>query len=587
MDTTNANTALASAFVEELARGGVRRAVVSPGSRSTPLAVALWREAGIEVTVIVDERSAAFFALGAAQATGEPVALLCTSGTALANYHPAVAEADESALPLIVLSADRPPELRGIGAGQTIDQIKTFGESVRWFCEVGTHEADDAGLLHMRSVACRALARARGEIRPGPVHLNLPWRDPLSPVPVAGAVTATDPLALHGRDEARPLTAVTRVDLEPTGFILDEVAGHIGDAIAGVIIAGRQTDPELRGPLAHLARASGFPILADATSQLRLGPHDRSYVITTYDTLLRDEHWAKGVVPELVLRFGELPTSKPLRQWLAASGADQIVVDPSGGWNEPTGLAAAILRADPTECASGWAARLEGLGGEQRPAPRAWLDAETAVLSAISADLDAPAAPDITEPALHLALGRAHRDGDLVYTASSMPIRDQETFLGPGEADALLLCNRGANGIDGLVSSGIGAAQASGRPTTIVTGDLGLLHDIGGLAALRDVSTPVRILVIDNGGGGIFHFLPQQQALESEEFEALLGTPRGVSVERAAALFDLPYRRLESLADLPAALAAGTGLIEVRTDRQTNVAAHRRVTERVLAALSS
>jgi 2-succinyl-5-enolpyruvyl-6-hydroxy-3-cyclohexene-1-carboxylate synthase len=586
MDSTNSNTALASAFVEELARGGVKRAFVSPGSRSTPLAVALWREAAIAVTVIVDERSAAFVALGAAQATGEPMALLCTSGTALANYHPAVAEADESALPLVVLSADRPPELRGIGAGQTIDQIKTFGESVRWFCEVGTHEADDSGLLHMRSVACRALARARGEIRPGPVHLNLPWREPLSPVPVEDAVTATDPLALHGRDENRPLTAVTRVDLEPTSFILDEVAGHIGDAIAGVIIAGRQTDPELREPLAHLARASGFPILADATSQLRLGPHDRSYVITTYDTLLRDEHWAKGMVPELVLRFGELPTSKPLRQWLAASGADQIVVDPTGGWNEPTNRAAAILRADPTECASGWAARLEK---EERPAPKVWLHAEAIALMEIAEELDPPggAPAAITEPALHLALGRAHRDGDLVYTASSMPIRDQETFLGPREADVLLLCNRGANGIDGLISSGIGAAQASGRPTTIVTGDLGLLHDIGGLAALRDVSTPVRILVIDNGGGGIFHFLPQQQALASEEFEALLGTPRGVSVERAAALFDLPYRRLESLADLPGALAAGTGLIEARTDRQTNVAAHRRVTERVLAALSS
>jgi 2-succinyl-5-enolpyruvyl-6-hydroxy-3-cyclohexene-1-carboxylate synthase len=584
MDPTNVNTALASAFAEELARGGLRRAVVSPGSRSTPLAVALWREPGIEVTVIVDERSAAFFALGAAQASGDPVALLCTSGTALANYHPAVAEADLAALPLIVMSADRPPELRGIGAGQTIDQIKAFGEAVRWFCEVGTHDADDSGLLHFRSVACRALARARGEIHPGPVHLNLPFRDPLAPIPVEGAVTATDPLALHGRD-GRPLTAVTRVDLEPTPFELDEVAGHIGDAIAGVIIAGRQTDPELREPLAHLARASGFPILAEPTSQLRLGPHDRSYVVTTYDTLLRDEHWGRGVVPELVLRFGDLPTSKPLREWLAASGADQIVVDPSGGWNEPTGRAAAILRADPTELASGWATRLEGLKGEQRPVPRVWLDAEAAALVAIAGAFDKET--EITEPALHLALGRAHRDGDLVYTASSMPIRDQESFLGPGDADVLFLCNRGANGIDGLISSGIGAAAASGRPTTIITGDLGLLHDIGGLAALRDVTTPVRIVVIDNGGGGIFHFLPQQQALAGDEFEALLGTPRGVSVERAAALFDLPYRRLESLADLPETLAAGTGLIEVKTDRQTNVAAHRRVTERVLAALSS
>jgi 2-succinyl-5-enolpyruvyl-6-hydroxy-3-cyclohexene-1-carboxylate synthase len=581
VDWTNANTALASAFVEELARGGLRRAVVSPGSRSTPLAVALWRAPEIEVTVIVDERSAGFFALGAAQASSEPVALLCTSGTAVANYHPAVCEADESALPLIVLSADRPPELRGIGAGQTIDQIKVLGSSVRWFCEVGTHDADDEGLLHYRSLACRALAAARGETRPGPVHLNLPWREPLAPVPVDGAVTATDPLALEGRDE-RPLTAVTRMDLEPSGFLLDEVAGHIGDAISGVIIAGRQLDPELREPLAHLAHVSGFPILAEPTSQLRCGPHDRSRVITTYDQLLRDERFARSVVPELVLRFGEMPTSKPLRAWLVESGADQIVVDPSGRWNEPSRRAAAILRADPTELAAGWAVRLEG---EERGEPSAWIAAERAACGALEGELNPAGA--ISEPALHLALGRAHRDGDLVYTASSMPIRDQESFLAAEETDVAFLCNRGANGIDGLISSGIGAAEASGRPTTIVTGDLGLLHDLGGLAALRDVSTPVRIVVIDNGGGGIFHFLPQEEAMGAEEFEALLGTPRGVDVARAAALFDLPHHRLESLAELPVALATGTGLIEVRTDRQTNVAAHRRATTAVHNAVAS
>lgn len=572
MDTTNANTALASAFAEELARGGLRRAVVSPGSRSTPLALALWREPEIEVTVIVDERSAGFFALGAAQASGGPVALLCTSGTAVANYHPAVCEADESAVPLVVLSADRPPELRGIGAGQTIDQIKVFGASVRWFCEVGTHEADDDGLLHYRSVACRALAAARGEIRPGPVHLNLPWREPLAPAPVEGAVTATDPLALSGRD-GRPLTAVTRIDLEPSGFLLDEVAGHIGDAIAGVIVAGRQLDPELREPLAHLARVAGFPILAEPTSQLRCGPHDRSHVITTYDQLLRDERFSRSVVPDLVLRFGEMPTSKPLRSWLAASGADQIVVDPYGGWNEPSRRAAALLRADPTELAAGWAARLESA---ERGDPEAWIAAERTARGALEGALGGEG--PITEPALHLALGQAHRDGDLVYTASSMPIRDQESFLAAEEADALFLCNRGANGIDGLLSSGIGAAVASGRTTTIVTGDLGLLHDIGGLAALRDASVPVRIVVIDNDGGGIFHFLPQAGALGGDEFEALLGTPRGVDVAKAAALFDLPHHRLESLDELPIALAAGTGLIEVRTDRGSNVEAHRRAT---------
>jgi 2-succinyl-5-enolpyruvyl-6-hydroxy-3-cyclohexene-1-carboxylate synthase len=581
MDPTNANTALASAFVEELARGGVRHSVVSPGSRSTPLAVALWRHPAIDVTVNLDERAAAIYALGAAQATRAPVAMLCTSGTAAANFHPAICEADESAVPLIALTADRPPELRGIGAGQTIDQIKLYGSSVRWFCEVGTHAADDDGLLHLRSVACRALAAAKGEPRPGPIHLNLAWREPLSPAPVEGAVTATDPLALDGRGE-RPLTAVTAIDLEPSQFLLEEVAGHIGNARSGVIVAGRQLDPELREPLAHLARVAGLPILAEPTSQLRYGPHDRSHVITTYDHLLKDGRFAEAVKPDLVLRFGEMPTSKPLRAWLTASGADQIVVDPLGGWNEPTNRAAAVLRADPTELAAGWATRLES---EARGAPQAWLDAERVARSTIEVALDREDL--ISEPALHLALGHAHAGGDLVYTASSMPIRDQEAFLPGGAADLHFLCNRGANGIDGLVSSGIGAAHASGRPTTIVTGDLGFLHDLGGLAALRDVSTPVRIIVIDNDGGGIFGFLPQAKALDKSEYEALLGTPRGIDVAKAADLFSLPHQEIDSLSQLPGALASGTSLIEIKVDRQANVELHRRLSTAVGSAVAT
>ncbi|MGA8747127.1 MAG: 2-succinyl-5-enolpyruvyl-6-hydroxy-3-cyclohexene-1-carboxylic-acid synthase [Solirubrobacterales bacterium] len=575
MDLTNANTALASAFTEELARGGLNHVVLSPGSRSTPLAVALWRQPAIDVTVILDERSAAFFALGAAQSTGTPVGILCTSGTAAANLHPAICEADESAVPLIALTADRPPELRGIGAGQTIDQVKLFGSAVRWFCEVGTHDADDEGLLHYRSVACRALAAARGAARPGPVHLNLPWREPLAPIPVKGAVSATDPLGLEGRDP-RPLTAATPLDLEPSEFLLEEVAKHIGSARRGVIIAGRQLDPELRGPLAHLARVCGYPILAEPTSQLRCGPHDRSHVVSTYDLLLRDRAFADRVRPDLVLRFGEMPTSKPLRGWLAGSGADQIVVDPYGGWNEPTGRAAAILRADPTELASGWVARL---GEEERDLPSAWLDAERAAHAAIEVALEGLDFP--SEPGLHRALGRTYRDSDLIYTGSSMPIRDQEAFLAATATDVTFLCNRGANGIDGLLSSGIGAAHATGRPTTIITGDLGLLHDLGALASVRAVSTFVRIVVIDNDGGGIFHFLPQKKALASEEFEALLGTPRGVDTAKAAALFDLPHHRLDSLAELSDAFAGGTGLIEVRTDRQANVELHRRLSRSV------
>ncbi len=580
MDPTNANTALASAFVEELARCGLRRAVVSPGSRSTPLAVALWRQPAIEVSVIVDERSAAFFALGAAQASGMPVAMLCTSGTAAANYHPAVCEADESAVPLIALTADRPAELRGVGAGQTIDQVKLYGSAVRWFCELGTNEADDDGLLHLRSVACRAFATSRGENRPGPVHINLAWREPLAPIEVEGAVTASDPLALEGRGD-RPLTAVTPQNREPIDFLLEEVAKHLDAASRAVIIAGRQLDAELREPLAQLAEAADLPILAEPTSQLRCGPHDRSHVISTYDLLLRDAGFVERQRPDLVLRFGEMPTSKPLRSWLAGSGAEQIVVDPLGGWNEPTRRAAALLRADPSELAAGWAARTTGVSG---PGARAWIEADRAALGALAAEL-AGSGP-LTEPALHRALGAAHLDGDLIYTASSMPIRDQETFLPSLASDARFLCNRGANGIDGLLSSGIGAAAASDRPTTILTGELGLLHDLGGLAALREVEGPVRIIVINNDGGGIFHFLPQAEALGEEEFEALLGTPRGLEVERAASLFRVPYRAVEALEELPARLAAGSGLIEVVVDRQASVEQHRRLAAAVSAAIA-
>ncbi|HKG36365.1 MAG TPA: 2-succinyl-5-enolpyruvyl-6-hydroxy-3-cyclohexene-1-carboxylic-acid synthase [Solirubrobacterales bacterium] len=568
MDPTNRNTALASAFAEELARSGVRHAVLSPGSRSTPLAVALHREDAIDLTVIVDERSAGFFALGAAQATRTPVAVLCTSGTAAANLHPAVCEADESGVPLLVLTADRPPELRDIGAGQTIDQLKLYGDAVRWFCEVGTHEADDEGLLHYRSTACRAFAAARGEPRSGPVHLNFAWREPLAPMPGETGVTATDPLALQGRD-VRPLTAVTPIDARPDDFALDELARHLREAESGVIVAGRQTDPGLREPLARLGLAAGFPILAEPTSQLRWGPHDRGNVVSAYDAILRGGPLAESPA-DLVLRFGEMPTSKSLRAWVARARAE-IAVDPSGGWNEPTRRAAAVLRAGPAALATGIAERL-GSAGEP---PAAWLEADAAAREAFASELDLGAEP--TEPALQLALARSYADGDLVYTASSMPIRDQEAFLPPGEADVLFLANRGANGIDGLVSSGIGAAHASGRPTTVVTGDLGMLHDIGALAALGAVSVPVRIVVIDNGGGGIFEFLPQADALDRREFEELLGTARALDLAASARAFGIPHRRVERLTGLGDALAAGTGLIELPVERRANVELHRRL----------
>ena len=580
MDATNRNTALASAMVEELARCGVREAVISPGSRSTPLALALWRDPAVQARVVLDERSAGFFALGAAQATRTPVAVLCTSGTAAANLHPAVCEADESNVPLIVLTADRPPELRGIGAGQTIDQIKLYGSAVRWFCEVGTHEADDAGLLHFRSVACRAFWTAAGDPRPGPVHLNVAWRDPLGPESRPGEVTATSPLALDGRGD-RPLTTVPPARSLPAEQLLDSLVDRLRATSRGIIVAGRMAEPGAAAAIAELALATGYPILAEPTSQLRLGGHDRSLVVGAYEAIARAR--PDALIPELVLRFGEMPTCKALRQWIATlEQTPQLVIDPAHAWNDPGRIAGAIVRADAGPVARGLASRMQQAEVDESWS-RAWLTAAAAAEAAIGAELDAAQHP--TEPGLHRALGRAYGDGELVYTASSMPIRDQEAFVESADADVLFLANRGANGIDGLISSGIGAAAASGRPTVIVTGDLGLLHDLGGLAAAGEAEGPVRIVVVNNDGGAIFGFLPQAEQLDEAEFEALLGTPRGVDLVAAAALFGLDYRRVDDLAELAPALAAGTGLIEIRVDRDENVALHERLGAVAIEAL--
>jgi 2-succinyl-5-enolpyruvyl-6-hydroxy-3-cyclohexene-1-carboxylate synthase len=582
VDPTNRNTAPASAMVEELARCGVRNAALAPGSRSTPLALALWRQPAIEVAVIVDERSAGFFALGAAQASGSPTAVLCTSGTAAANLHPAVCEADEAGVSLIVLTADRPPELRGIGAGQTIDQLKLYGSAVRWFCEVGTHEADDAGLLHYRSVACRAYAAARGDPRPGPVHLNLAWRDPLGPEPRAQDVTATSELALEGRGE-RPLTAVASGPREADDALLDEIAERIATSPRGVIIAGRQPDPDLAEPVAELARRSGFPILAEPTSQLRLGPHDRSALVWTYDTIARSR--PPELDPDLVIRFGDMPTSRALRTWLASLPAlRQVVVDPAGGWNEPSRQADTLVRAEGRSVARGLADRLDQNAGDTGWTA-AWLDADARVAVVIEEELARLDGP--TEPGAHSVLGRLYGDGELVYVASSMPIRDSEAFVAPRDAAVRFLCNRGANGIDGLISSGIGAAAATGRPAWIVTGDLGLYHDMNGLAALDDSGPPVRIVVLNNDGGGIFEFLPQAEQVERDEFEAILGTPLGIEPAAVAELHGLPHLAVSDLAELTSAGDARTAIIEVPVDRRRNVEVHRRIAERAAEALSA
>jgi 2-succinyl-5-enolpyruvyl-6-hydroxy-3-cyclohexene-1-carboxylate synthase len=587
VDPTNRNTALASAMAEELARSGVRRAVLSPGSRSTPLAVALWRQPKIEVAVILDERSAGFFALGTALATGVPAAVLCTSGSAAANLHPAIVEADEAGVPMIVLTADRPPELREIGAGQTIDQLKLYGGSVRWFCEVGTHEADDDGLLHFRSVTCRAYSAALGDPRPGPVHLNVPWREPLAPVPVEGQVTATDALALKGRGDA-PLHAVASGVPRSNEALLDQLAERIEAAPRGLIVAGRQPDAGLAGPVSELAAAAGYPILAEPTSQLRRGPHDRSLVVTAYDAIARDG--SATLEPELVVRFGDHPTSKPLRQWLAAiEGLDQIVIDAVGDWREPTRRAATLVRSEPSATARALSERLSRLRPgaatvEGSPFGARWLDAEHAVREQVDGHLDSR--DELSEPGIWGALGRALRDGDSVFAASSMPVRDLEAFLRPGPEGVHFASNRGANGIDGLVSTAAGLATGSRSRTWAVLGDLALFHDLGGLAAVKH-APELRLIVIDNAGGGIFHFLPQAEAMAESEFEALLGTPAGRDPADAGRLFDLAVAIPETPTELDEVLAGDARMIVIRTDRARNLELHRELSGLAVNAVGS
>ena len=365
----------------------------------------------------------------------------------------------------------------------------------------------------------------------------------------------------------------------PADDQLDELAAALATAPRGLIVCGRQRDADPEA-IAALAANAGYPVLAEPTSQLRLGAHDRELVVWPYDSIARLRPAA--LEPELVLRFGDMPTSAPLRRWLASlDGVREIVVDPLCGWNDPNRAASLLLRAAPGPTADALSSRL----GRRENA--AWTEewklvagaAATAIDTAL-ADLDAP-----SEPGVHAALARLYADGDLVYTASSMPIRDQEAFVPSGPARARFLCNRGANGIDGLVSSGIGAAAASGRPTWIVLGDLCLYHDMNGLSALNEATAPVRIVAIENRGGGIFEFLPQAELIDRDEFEALFAAPSGVSIERIAALHGVEHVRIDHLDQLDDLPRHQQVIAEVAVDRRETVAVHRRIADAVAGAI--
>ena len=560
--------ALLRAFVDELARCGTRWACTSPGSRNTPLLLSLVRDGRIRCVSHLDERCAGFFALGVGKATGVPAAVTCTSGTAAAHLVPAVHEAHEARVPLVVLTADRPPELREVGAGQVIDQIKLYGSAAKWFFEVGTHTATPERLRWMRALACRAFWTAT-QGRPGPVHLNFPLPEPL----VLDEALPDDPT---GRPDGRPY--VDRVASAPgdAGALVEAVAA----ARRGAIVLGRVEDG---GETAHhaqaLAAAAGMVLLADPLSRGRI-----TGTVAHYDSLLRVDRFAEAHRPDLVVRAGDLPTSKPLRRWLASlTDVPQVGLDPHAAWQDPSAALSTVLDVDP---AAALAAAARGARPGDPDWPTAWAEADARAAAALEQALgDA-----LTEPRVVVELARGLPRGATLFVGSSMPVRDVETFWPLRDYPPRLLANRGANGIDGHVSTPFGIAAATDGPVVALIGDVALLHDVGGLLAARRSPASVTFVVLNNDGGGIFHFLPV--ANERDAFEEHVATPHGLDLSRVAAAYDVAHRRPSDpasfAADLDAAFSGeGTTIVEVRTDRRENVALHRRAHEAVARALAS
>lgn len=558
----------AATLVDEWVALGLTDLAVSPGARSTPMALAFAEDDRVRVHVHHDERSASFMALGLAAATGRPAAVLCTSGTAAVQLHAAVVEAHHACVPLLVLTADRPPELRGVGAPQTIDQRGLYGTAVRWSCDLGPPVA--SGAPHWRGLAADAWRRATGE-RPGPVHLNLAFREPLVGTP-------------GDLPPARPLDEEPEVRRGLAEDELDRLAADLAQE-RGVVVAGVRTalDPVDAVAVHRLAAHLGWPVVADAPSGCRLGvPGD----VLHADALLRDPGFAAEHRPRAALRIGGLLTSKALNRWLATSGAFQVGLDRYGVVPDPDRVIAVTVPGDvATVC--------DQLRGATPPARgdawlRSWLDADRVAADAIARVLARH--PEATEPAAAIDLMGLLSDDGILVVSSSMPVRDLEAFAAP-RPGLRVLANRGANGIDGVTSTAVGAAL-TGAPTALLIGDVAFLHDTNGLLGLAGRGVNLVVVVIDNDGGGIFSFLPQHGLVARDRFEQLFGTPHGVDLVRLSEAHGVPAERVSSRAGMRAAVAGaltrgGPRVVVVETDREANVALHAEIADGVVRALSA
>ncbi len=558
MDVTQS---FAATFVDELAAQGVEFACVSPGSRSAPIAIALQRHPKIRVFMHIDERCGSFFGVGLAKATGKPVVLLCTSGTAAAEFHAAVVEAFYSRTPLIVLTADRPPELRDVGANQAIDQQRLYGTAVRWFFDPGPPlEAPNVARLWRRLAA-----RAYSEAATGPVHINLPFREPLVPAP--GQL----PPALGA-----PGQTVTGGRILPTPSQVTTLASALQRAQRPLIIAGEMRDGDRLAPALHRL---GLPVLAEPSSQLRRP--ETGAAIESYEALLR-AGWSLQHGPDLVIRLGGTPTSKVLSAWLAAASAPTFLIDPDRAWRDPDQVVSNVVVCDPQGL-------LEALPPMDRSGWREeWVSAGKRAAAAISATF---VSTPMHEGHIVRALASRLPDSAQVFVGSSMPIRAADSFWPHAKPQQRFYGNRGASGIDGLVSTGLGLAAArSTIPTVLLLGDLSAYHDMNGLWAMRRHGLRATVVVCDNNGGGVFNFLPQSQ--HQDVFEEIFATPLGLDFSQVARLYDLVYSPVTERPGLEPALsdalnAQAPTMVVVRFKREDSVSGHRTCWEAAAAALRS
>ena len=565
MGSSAATTAtFCATLVDEWLQCGVRHAVVSPGSRSTPIALEIANRQEIEMHIFHDERSAAFAALGIAKASGIPAILVCSSGTAAVEFHPAVVEAHHSEVPILICTADRPAELQGVGAPQTIDQQNLYGVSVRKF--VNAEVADESESHTWRKIARDLFATSLGKLR-GPVHLNLRFREPLM-----GVATSLPP-----RNERSAMIA-DKVDL-PSARSLRKLKKALNFK-NGVIIAGPE-NYQVESVL-YLAQTLSWPVLADPRSGARV---PSKFVVAAADSILRDEDIAKKLQPQVVLRFGTLPASKVVNSWLASSGAKQIVITTTPTLADPDQLCALHIVGEIDELCAELAS--DRTNEQNKRDDFSWLDLWDSAESSAQKSINAALAdePGLSEPGVARALYGLLPEASNLVVSSSMPIRDVEWFAAP-RTGLRVHANRGANGIDGVVSTAVGIALATRQPTTLLIGDIALLHDVNGLIGLASRKIDLRIVVIDNNGGGIFSFLPQAQNLELTKFEKIFGTPHGVNLKMVAQAHQINTHEVANMSDFAEVLSQrGPWLARVVTDRQENVKVHERINQMVASNL--